>query len=151
MTKSVAGKSCPFCSSHGRQEIIRYHEESTQIITLFLFREEGRCSVRAGMMVRERVGWRYLHEGFHCDPLCTESLVKHLLEDLCLEHKPKTWVFSFIPLNILSITGYRVKPHSLIIMQKGSFSLLKVFHVKDLHTSTFFRERPKCNSRFIST
>lgn len=147
MTKSGVGRSCPFGSSHGKQEIIPYHEESTRIITLF--REEGRCSVRAGMMVGERAGWRYLHEGCLCDLLCTESWVKHLLLDLCVEHKQRLGVFSFIQLNITSITGYSVEPHSLIIMQEGSFSLLKVFHGKDLHTSTFLRDRPKCNSRYF--
>lgn len=59
-----------------------------------LFTEDGRCSVRAGMMVEERTGWRYLHKGCNCDLLCKESRVKHL----CLEHKPKTPAFSFIQL-----------------------------------------------------
>lgn len=127
-------KSSPFCFQHEKQEIILHHKGSTQIITLFLFREEGRCSMRAVTMVGKRASWRYLHEGCRCDPLCTESWVKHLLVHLCLEHK--TW--GIFQLNILSITGYRLKPHSLIIMQKRSFSLLKVFHVKDLHTCTFF-------------
>ena len=72
-----------------KQEFILYHEESTK--TLFLFREEGRYSVRAWMVVEERAGWRYLHEGCRCEPLCTESWLEHLLENLCLERKPITW------------------------------------------------------------
>lgn len=58
-------------------------------------------------------------------------------------------LFSFIQLNILSITGYRREPHSLVIMQEGSFSLPKIFHVKDLHTNTFLWERAECNSLFL--
>lgn len=78
-----------------KQEFILYHEESTK--TLFLFREEGRYSVRAWMVVEERAGWRYLHEGCRCEPLCTESWLEHLSENLCLEHKPITWGIFFYP------------------------------------------------------
>lgn len=146
MTKSgeEGGKSSPFCFQHEKQEIILHHKGSTQIMTLFLFREEGRCSMRAVTMVGKRARWRYLHEGCRCDPLCTESWVKHLLVHLCLEHK--TW--GIFQLNILSITGYRLKPHSLIIMQEESFSLLKSIPCERFAYLYFFRERPKCNSLF---
>lgn len=140
MTK-WGGKSCPFGSSHGKQEIILYHEESTQIITLFLLRKEGRCSVRGwdDGMGKGLVGSIYM-KAVIVIHVAQKARVKHRSEDLCLEHKPKTWGIFPFQLNILSITAYRLKPHSLNIMQEGSFSLLKVFHVKDLHTCTFLRE-----------
>lgn len=92
------GGSAVFCSSRGKQEIILHHEESAQIITLFFSREEGNVVYGAGMKAGERAVWRYLHEGGHCDPLCTESWVKHLVEDLCLEHKPETWGIFLYPI-----------------------------------------------------
>ncbi len=64
--------------------------------TVFVQREPGRCSVRAEMTVGKGL-WRYLHKGCHCDQLCKESRVKHLLEDMCLQNKPKTWVFLYYP------------------------------------------------------
>lgn len=48
----------------------------TQIVTLFMFGEQDRSSMRAGAMLRVRANWRYLDEGCYCDPLCTESWVQ---------------------------------------------------------------------------
>lgn len=118
MTKSGAGRSCPFSSSHVKQEIILHHEEWTKITTLFLFREQGRRSVRAGMMMEERV------EGIYMKAFIVINFAQKngssVSSRTCFTNtkSQKTWGTFLIQQNTLVITGCRVNPHSLFVMQK---------------------------------
>lgn len=51
-------------------------------------------------------------------------------------------VFHFIQLNVLSFTGCRFEPLSLIT-QEGPLHLLKIYHLKDLQTYSFVRKMLK--------
>lgn len=90
------------------------------------------------MAVGERAGWRYLHEGCNCDPLCTESR----------EDKPKTLSI------FLYATECTVRHWIQACATKSYYHARRVIFsakgipCKDLHTSTFPRERAECNSLF---
>lgn len=96
-------------SSHGKQEIILYHEESTEIITLFLFREEGRCSVRAGIMVRFGKG---LVGGIYMKAI----IVIHFAQKAGSNISCRTWSI-FLYTTEYTVHVLSLNPHSLIIMQ----------------------------------
>lgn len=114
------------------------HPLSRGVIITLLFREEDRCSVRAGVAVGERACWRYLHEGCNCDLLCTESR----------EDKPKTLGIFLYPTECtvchwIQACATQSYYHAIRVI----FSA-KGIPCKDLHTSTFPRERAECNSLF---
>lgn len=118
-----------------RSPIITRSQHSSSL----LIREEG-CSVRAAIMVGERAGWRYLHEGFHCNPLYKESWIKHILEDLCLEHKPQTWGIFLYP-NEYTVHHWIQGEATVLLTCKQVNVLCWGYTIKkDLHISAFLWE-----------